>query len=182
MRYMPTLRWPVRGSRVITAGSVMNGPASPGQQVCTGSRPRSTSSPWRTTSWQAPRLTTLGPGVGDRLQGPQPAHLGGEPFGRLQLEDLRELGSDVVQRVDAEREAHAPLGAELVDQQRDRAAFRLLEEQRRAAGPHGPVDDLRHLEARVDLGRDADQLLFTLEKGDPLAQVLDHAPSLVCLV
>ena len=60
MRYIPTLRWPVRGSRVITAGSVMNGPASPGQQVCTGSRPRSTSSPWRTISWQAPRFTTFG--------------------------------------------------------------------------------------------------------------------------
>ena len=59
--------------------------------------------------------------------------------------------------------------------------FGLLEEQRRAAGAHGPVDDLRHLEARVDLGRDADQLLFTLEEGDPLAQVLDHAPSLVGL-
>ena len=29
---------PVRGSRVITAGSVMNGAASPGQQVCTGRR------------------------------------------------------------------------------------------------------------------------------------------------
>ena len=33
MRYMPTLREPVFGSCVITAGSVMNGPASPGQQV-----------------------------------------------------------------------------------------------------------------------------------------------------
>ena len=175
MRYMPTLRWPVRGSRVITAGSVMNGPASPGQHVCTGSRPRSTSSPWSTTSWQAPRLHDLRPRVGDRLQRLQPAHLRGEPFGRLQLEDLRQLRGDVVERVDAEREAHAPLGAELVDQQRDRAALRLLEEQRRAARPHGPVDDLRHLEVRIDLGRDADELLLTLEEGDPLAQVLDHA-------
>ena len=29
----------------------MSGPASCGQQVCTGSRPRSTSSPSTTTSW-----------------------------------------------------------------------------------------------------------------------------------
>ncbi len=39
-RYMPTLRPPVRGSFVITAGSVMNGAASPGQQVWIGSRSR----------------------------------------------------------------------------------------------------------------------------------------------
>ena len=45
IRYMPTLRAPSRGSRVITAGSVMNGAGSPGQQRWTGSRPRSTSSP-----------------------------------------------------------------------------------------------------------------------------------------
>ena len=37
IRYMPTLRAPVRGSRVITAGSVTNGAGSPGQQRCTGS-------------------------------------------------------------------------------------------------------------------------------------------------
>jgi hypothetical protein len=37
MRYMPTLREPVRGSCVITAGSVMNGAGSPGQQRWIGS-------------------------------------------------------------------------------------------------------------------------------------------------
>src|SRR5579862_1734969 len=57
---MPTFRWPVRGSRVITAGSVMNGAASPGQQVCTGRSARSTSSPRRTTSWHAPLRTLVG--------------------------------------------------------------------------------------------------------------------------
>src|SRR3954453_15518484 len=60
MRYMPTLRVPIFGSFVITAGSVMKGPASPGQQVCTGRRERSTSSPVSTTSCEAPRFTTLG--------------------------------------------------------------------------------------------------------------------------
>ncbi len=60
MRYMPTLRDPVFGSFVITAGSVMNGPASPGQQVWTGRRERSTSSPVSTTSCEAPRRTTFG--------------------------------------------------------------------------------------------------------------------------
>ena len=60
IRYMPTLRCPVFGSRVMTAGSVMNGAASPGQHVCTGSRPRSTSSPRSTTSWHAPLRTVFG--------------------------------------------------------------------------------------------------------------------------
>ncbi len=60
MRYMPTLRLPVRGSRVITAGSVMNGAASPGQQVWIGSTSRSTSSPVSTTSWQGPLRTDFG--------------------------------------------------------------------------------------------------------------------------
>ena len=60
MRYMPTFLWPVRGSRVITAGSVMNGPASPGQHVCTGRRPRSTSSPVSTISCDTPRFTSFG--------------------------------------------------------------------------------------------------------------------------
>ena len=57
---MPTLRVPVRGSLVITAGSVMKGAASPGQQVCTGSAPRSTSSPVKTTSCAGPCRTVCG--------------------------------------------------------------------------------------------------------------------------
>src|SRR5215203_498126 len=59
-RYMPTLRVPVRGSCVITAGSVMNGAGSPGQQRWIGSRSRFTSSPVRTTSCDGPRLTVFG--------------------------------------------------------------------------------------------------------------------------
>src|SRR5215218_5031810 len=60
IRYMPTLRTPVCGSLVITAGRVMNGAGSPGQQRWIGSRPRSTSSPVRTSSWLAPRETVFG--------------------------------------------------------------------------------------------------------------------------
>ena len=60
IRYMPTLRVPVFGSIVITAGSVMNGAGSPGQQRWIGSRSRSMSSPVSTTSWQAPRETVFG--------------------------------------------------------------------------------------------------------------------------
>ena len=50
-------------------------------------------------------------------------------------------------------------------------SLRPLEQQRRAAGPDRAVDDLRHLEVRIDLGRDADELALALEERDPLAQV-----------
>src|SRR6266849_166015 len=60
IRYMPTLRVPVRGSRVITAGSVMKGAGSPGQQCWMGSSARSISSPVSTTSWHGPERTLRG--------------------------------------------------------------------------------------------------------------------------
>ena len=52
------------------------------------------------------------------------------------------------------------------------APLRVLEEQRRSAGLDDAVDDLRHLELRVDLGGDADELAFALEERDPLAEVV----------
>ena len=57
---MPTFRPPVAGSRVITAGSVMNGAGSPGQQRWIGRTERSTSSPRSTISWTGPRRTVFG--------------------------------------------------------------------------------------------------------------------------
>ena len=60
IRYMPTLRTPVFGSFVMTAGSVMNGAGSPGQQRWTGNRPRSTSAPSRKTSWHGAFETVFG--------------------------------------------------------------------------------------------------------------------------
>ena len=46
-----------------------------------------------------------------------------------------------------------------------------LEEERRPAGLHRPVDDLGDLEVRVDLGGDADELALALEQRDPRAQI-----------
>ncbi len=57
---MPTLRRPVSGWWVKTAGRVMKGPPSSGQQVRTGILARSMSSPVSTTSWHGPRETSLG--------------------------------------------------------------------------------------------------------------------------
>ena len=55
---MPTLRIPVRGSFVITAGNVMNGPPSFGQQVMTGMPSRLGGS--STISWHTPLRTERG--------------------------------------------------------------------------------------------------------------------------
>ena len=60
IRYMPTLRTPVAWSLVITAGSVMNGAGSSGQQRWIGSTSRFTSSPVSTISWQAAFDTSFG--------------------------------------------------------------------------------------------------------------------------
>ncbi len=56
-------------------------------------------------------------------------------------------------------------------EQRMLGALRALEQERRAAGLDRPVDDLRHLEVRVDLGGDPNELALALEERDPLAQV-----------
>src|SRR5205823_12436234 len=97
-------------------------------------------------------------------------HLVDEPLRRLHLEDVLESRGDVVEPLDTEREAHPPLGAELVDQQR-MAGLGILEEQGRAAGLHRAVDDLRDLEVGVDLGLNADELALALEEPDPGAKV-----------
>src|SRR4029079_7339016 len=102
------------------------------------------------------RTDLLRPRAGDLLELEESADLLAETLRRLHLEHLLELLADVVEALDPEREAHPPLGAELVDQQRVLRALRVLEQQRGAAGLDGAVDDLGDLEVRVDLGRDPD--------------------------
>ena len=80
------------------------------------------------------------------------------------------LITGLVEALDPEREAHAPLGAELVDQQR-MARLRVLEQQRRPAGLDDPVRDLGDLEVRIDLGGDANELTLALEERDPVAKI-----------
>ena len=149
----------------------MNGAGSSGQQRWIGSRSRSTSSPVSTISWQAAFETSFGIESAIDLSLPERAHLVDEPLRRLQLEDLAELVGEVVELLDAERQAHPPLGAELVDQERVRGSLRVLEQERRPAGLDDAVGDLGDLEVGVDLGGDADELALLLEERDPLAQV-----------
>jgi len=88
----------------------------------------------------------------------------------LHLEHVLELLRHVVEALDAEREAHAPLRPELVDQQRVRGSLRVLEQERRAARLDRPIDDLRHLQVRIDPGGDPNELAFALEERDPIAK------------
>ena len=171
IRYMPTLRTPVAWSFVITAGSVMNGAGSSGQQRWIGKQVEVDVVAREHELLAGGLRDLLRHRVGDRLELPERAHLVDEPLRRLQLEDLAELVRQVVELLDPEGHAHPLLGAELVDQQRVRGAFRVLEQERGAAGLDDAVDDLRDLEVGVDLGGDADELAFLLEEGDPCAQV-----------
>ena len=50
-------------------------------------------------------------------------------------------------------------------------ALDVLEQERRPARRDGARDDLCHLEVRVDLRADANELTLALEERDPLAQV-----------
>src|SRR5439155_17828499 len=109
--------------------------------------------------------------VGESLELPEPAHLLDDALGRLHLEDVLEPRGDRVERLRAEREAHAALAAELVDEQRVTRPPRVLEEEGRSAGLDGAVDDLRHLEERIDLGIDLDELALPAKQVDPGAQV-----------
>ncbi len=110
-------------------------------------------------------------GVGDRLELEQALHLLHDPLRRLHVEHVAELGRRVVELLDAESEAHAPLAAELVDQERILRPFRVLEQERRPARLDDAVDDLGDLEVGVDLGGDAPKLALALEERDPLAEI-----------
>ena len=162
---------PVRGSRVITAGSVMNGAASSGQHVCTGSRAEVDLVAAQHDLLAGALAHGARPRVGDRLQLLEAAQLVGEPCRRLHLEHVRELRAGVVEPLDAEGEAHAPLRAELVDEQR------VLAPRGRSKSSAGPpaltVRSTISVTSRrgSTSARDADELALALEQRDPLAQV-----------
>ena len=152
----------------------MNGAGSPGQQRWIGSRPRSTSSPRSTISWQAPLPTVFGRESAIDLSFCRPRTFSISPSGGCISSTSATFCGDVVEPLDAEGEAHPPLGAELVDQQRMLGALRVLEQERRPAGLDRAVDDLRDLEVGIDLGGDADELALALEQRDPVAEVGEH--------
>ena len=116
MRYMPTLRLPVRGSRVITQGNVMKRPPSSGQHCSTG----------KVEQREIVVLDDLLARAAGDLLGEEFAHLGQhgqhldfveQALRGLDVHELRNAVGDFVERIDVERQLHAALGAELVDEQ-----------------------------------------------------------------
>ena len=83
---------------------------------------------------------------------------------------------------DLERQIHAALGADQIRDRRNPRPFRPLEQQRRAAGLHRAVGDLRDLEDRIDFRRDSLQLAFLFQLPHEIPQVsIRHFPSLALL-
>ena len=178
MRYMPTLRMPRFGSRVITIGKVMYAPPSSGQHLMSGSLSR--------FDLVAPpddflrrRVAAAHPRrkLPDLEQPRQHRQLGDESLGHFHLEQLGDARADLVERLDAERHRHAPHRAEEVDRdgkRRPRAVHqhRMLEQQRLAAARllHHAVGDLAQLEIHRHRLRDAHELAGLLELRDEIGE------------
>ena len=100
---------------------------------------------------------------------------------RLHIHEHADASGDLVERIDAESKLHARFGAELIDQNlRTGMALEVLEEQSRAAlGAFGiatlgdAVGDFGNLKNGIGFGLDALQLAGAIERGDPLAEVVE---------
>ena len=94
-----------------------------------------------------------------------------EVRGNLRFDHLLDALRDVVEPRYAQREAHPLHRAEEVHRQRHRRSPDVLEEDRRPPGLHRPIGDLRRLELRGDLGRDALELAARFKGGEIVAKV-----------
>ena len=99
---------------------------------------------------------------------------------RLHIHEHLDAIGDLVERIDFKRQTHAPLGAELVDEDfRSGMSLDVFKQQRRAARavlaarpPLGDaVGDLGDLQDRIDFRLDPLQLSRFIERGDPFPQV-----------
>ena len=126
-----------------------------------------------TISWQAPLRTVFGRESAIDFSFREAAHLLDEALRRLHLEHVaRASRADVVEPLDAEGEAHAPLGAELVD--RAAGAAEPFGRSKRSAGPPAlTVRSTISVTSRCGSTSAAtrDELALPLEQGDPVAQV-----------
>ena len=133
------------------------------------------------TSLQGPVETSLGKKL------PISASMGSifdfveKPLRRFDIHELADAASDFVERVAVERQVHAALGAELVDEQLGGGiAFEVFKEQRRTAGasaaawtPLGDaVGDFSDFQNGIALGLDALEFSGAIQGGDPLSKVV----------
>jgi hypothetical protein len=89
----------------------------------------------------------------------------------LRLDHLPDALRDVVETRHSQREAHPLHRAEEVHRQRHRRPPDVLEEDRRPPGLDRPIGDLRRLEFRGDLRRDALEFTARFKGGEIVAQV-----------
>ena len=126
---------------------------------------------------------------GDQL-GKEAAHLGEhgqhadfieKALGRFDIHELADAAGDFVERVAVERQVHAALGAELVDEQLGGGiAFEVFKEQRRtaraAAAARTPlgdaVGDFGNFQNGIALGLDALEFAGAIQGGDPFSKVV----------
>ena len=129
---MPRLRLPDFGSRVVTQGSVMNRPASFGQHCRIGK-----SSNEKVVAlddfFARPSRHRAREKLSRLRQQRQHLQLVEKSLRRFHIHKHADAARDLVEGIDAERQLHAGVGAELIDQNlRSGVAFQILKQQRRA--------------------------------------------------
>ncbi len=136
------------------------------------------------TSLQGPVETVLGKNLPISASMGSILTLSRKPCGDFTSMKCADAVGDFVERIDLEREVHAALGAELVDQDlRAGMAFDVLKEQRGTAGRGRPasitrltfadaVGDFGDFEYRVDFGANFFEFAGAVERGDPVTQVV----------
>src|ERR1039457_138684 len=92
-------------------------------------------------------------------------------LGHSHFQVLRDPARHFFHRIHFQRDLHLARAREAVDEHRNVAPLRLLEQQRRTSVLHRPVGKLGDLEIRVHFERNSPQLVFLFERGDELAQV-----------
>ncbi len=102
-------------------------------------------------------------------------------MGRLYIHKHADAGGHVVEGIDAEREFHPGVGAELVDEElRTGMSFDVLKKKGGSssiafgiATLRDAVGDFSDLKDGVGFGLNALQLASAVERGDPLAKVVE---------
>ncbi len=90
---------------------------------------------------------------------------------RLHVEKTADARRHFVNVRDFEREIHAALAAQHVDEQRNARALRFFKQQGRAAGARHAIGDLRDFEDRIDFSGDAPQFALFFQLGNEFAQI-----------
>ena len=176
IRYIPTFRTPVSRSCVMTAGSVMNGAGSSGQQRMIGSASRSTASPSSTTSWHGPFETDFGVESAIDLSVPSLRTFSTSPCGGLSSSTSSSFAATSSSRSTPKARHMRRSVPNWLIRSGSREPFTF---SNRSAGP--PDLTTRSVISVISRSgstsaRDADELALALEQRDPLAEVGDGAP------